>query len=359
MEILLSILLFLIGAVIIWYSAEKFVQSAVAFSILAGISTFAIGVIFSGFEPENLSAGIAGALKGLSGVAMGTVIGSAIFLITIVLGATAFLYNFKISINKKYIWLTFVSVFPLLFSMLDGIISRADGIILLALFMPTMIYIYLSSKKEIFATSHEVKELLETNFPPFIERWKIRCGKIKVKPKKCKTVKSVNGAFVKIPPFYERRNFYKKHSKWLYIFLLVASLIGMTIGAEILGKSAKNIISYFSMSNTLFGMVFVAFAVSFEEFGRTLVPAKMKHPELAVGNVFGTVINLFLLNIGIIAIIKPVIVERIILALYFPFLIVSLMFAAIFISRGKLGKTEGFVLIGLYLVFLILNFWLT
>lgn len=309
MEIISSILLFLIGAVVIWYCAEKFVQGAVGFSVLAGISIFTIGVIFSGFEPENLSAGIAGALKGLSGVTMGTVIGSAIFLVTLVLGTTAFLYPFKTQINKKYSWLTFASIFPLLFVMIDGIISRIDGIILLTLFMPTMIYVYLSSKKEMFATSHEIEEILE-----------------------------------------------KKHSKWVYIFLLAASLIGMAIGAEILGRSAKSIVDYFNISNTIFGMVFVAFAVSFEEFGRTLVPTKMKHPELAVGNIFGTVINLFLLNIGIIAVIKPIIVEKIILTLYFPFLAVSLLFALIFVSRGSLGKMEGSMLIGAYLLFLVLNF---
>ncbi len=309
MEIILSILLFLIGAFIIWYSAEKFVHGAVGVSILFGISTFTIGVIFSGFEPENFSAGIAGALKGLSGVAMGTVIGSAIFLITLVVGTTAFLYPFKTNINKKYIWLTFISIFPLLLVMADGIISRIDGIILLALFIPTMIYIYYSSKKEIFTTSHEIEEVLE-----------------------------------------------KRHSKRFYIFVLIASLIGMAIGAEILSRSAKSIVDYLNIPNTIFGMIFVAFAVSFEEFGRTLIPTKMKHPELAVGNIFGTVINLFLLNVGVIAMITPITIEKAILTLYFPFLAVSLLFVSIFASRGKLGKIEGYTLIGMYLLFLVLNF---
>ena len=47
-----------------------------------------MGIVVSGFEPENLVTGVAAAWAGLGQVALGTVIGSAIFLLTGALGLT-------------------------------------------------------------------------------------------------------------------------------------------------------------------------------------------------------------------------------------------------------------------------------
>jgi Ca2+/Na+ antiporter len=71
--------------------AEKLTESFLRISIAFGVSTFLLGYVLSGIDLENLAVGIAGAVGQMPSVALGTVIGFAIFLLTFAVGATAVL----------------------------------------------------------------------------------------------------------------------------------------------------------------------------------------------------------------------------------------------------------------------------
>jgi hypothetical protein len=58
MNIIVSIVLFVVGLGLVIYFAEKLVKGAVGTSLGFCISTFLITVIFIGFDPENLAVGL-------------------------------------------------------------------------------------------------------------------------------------------------------------------------------------------------------------------------------------------------------------------------------------------------------------
>ncbi|MEW6189634.1 MAG: hypothetical protein AB1466_05985 [Actinomycetota bacterium] len=58
--------------------------------------------------------------------------------------------------------------------------------------------------------------------------------------------------------------------RWFFPTVMIVSLIVITIGAELLGRGSRGIIQGFGISDTLFGMIFVA-AVSFEEIAREVI----------------------------------------------------------------------------------------
>jgi len=68
-------------ALVVW-GAERFTDGTVGLVGRLSLSPFFVGALASGFEPENLASGGGAAFGGLPQIALGTVIGSTIFLLT-------------------------------------------------------------------------------------------------------------------------------------------------------------------------------------------------------------------------------------------------------------------------------------
>lgn len=301
----LAILVFLAGIGLVVESTEQFVHGLMGFSLLTGISTFVLGVIFGGFDPENLGAGLVGALNGPPGMALGTVIGSATFLLTVALGVAAVLSPFSVQTPGRHILLTLLSPLPLGLMARDGLISRTDGLLLFLLFIPVIWYIVGWSQREHKALQEKNPEKLATAAP-----------------------------------------------KWFNLGLMLLTIVLITVGSGVVGRGAKGIVTGFNVSDTVFGMVFVAAAVSFEEIAREIIPAYRGQPDIAVGNVLGTVLFFVLFNVGIIAMVRPIAVEPAVMALHWPWMMGSLAVVSFFLWRKKFGRLHGLALLALYGVYL-------
>jgi len=71
-------------------------------------------------------------------------------------------------------------------------------------------------------------------------------------------------------------------------------------------------------------MTVVALGESLEETARMVVPPRRGHPEIAWGNVVGTVIVLLALNLGLIALARPLTADPLVLRLHAGCLLVLL-----------------------------------
>jgi len=310
---MIEVLLFVAGIALVVWGAERFVEGVVGSTLALGVSTFALGVIFGGFDAENLGAGMAGAVKGLPGISLGTVIGSTIFLLGLAVGLTALLVPLEAKVPRKYIWLTLLSPLPLLALMLDGDLSRGEGSILFLLSLAIIAYIVKGSRDYSFMEEdEELEEVLEEREEK--------------------------------PPYY-------------FPAILLLSLGVIVLGAELLTRGAEGIIEGLGISDTLLGMVFLAAAVSLEEVARMVMPARKGLAEISLGNVLGTVLFFVLFNIGLIAMIAPLEVHREVVTFHFPAMMVLLALTAGFMLRGRIARGEGLVLVFFYLVYLILNYF--
>ncbi len=146
MNIVISIVLFILGLVIVIYFAEKLVKGAVGTSLGFGISTFIISVIFIGFDPENLTVGAVGSFEEVAGIALGSIIGATMVAGALSFGATALIAPMKFKTAPKRILIVpLLAILLLGMLSLDGLLSRIDGIILLVGFVVSIIYlVYLS-----------------------------------------------------------------------------------------------------------------------------------------------------------------------------------------------------------------------
>lgn len=303
-----ALLLFVVGLVMVIYSAEKLAKGVVGVSIGFGISAFLVSVIFIGFDPENLFVGATGSFEGFSGIALGSILGAAMVAIALAFGITALFVELKFKKVSKGILITsFAAVFLLLLLSLDGVISRFDGIILFAGFVFSIYYIIKASKKGMdIKPAGEVKETLEKT---------------------------------------------EKPTKWKSAFIFVASLAGIIIGSEFLVKGAEPIIRFLGLTDTVFGMTILAFLVSIEELARELPAALKGRSDITFGNIVGSILAFFLFNAGIIALVRPIKVGIMTLQFYFPIVLVTISIISLFMLKKKIPRWAGAIFIALYLVF--------
>jgi cation:H+ antiporter len=285
--------------------AEKLTESFLRLSITFGVSTFLLGYILSGIDLENLAVGIAGAVGQMPSVALGTVIGSAIFLLTFAVGATAVLAPLRTDTPRRLLVLTFLSPVPLALLALDGTLSRLDGAILFAVAIILIAYVVHTAR------THPL-----------------------MKPNERKVGKAL-----------------RPRPAWWAPVLLIGATAAIVIGAEIFQWSVKELLSILGWKVTWFGMIIVAAAVSFEEVPRMLAPARQGHSEISVGNILGTVLFFVLFNAGLIAMIHPLAVEPSVLRFYWPAMMLALALITVFLWRGRIARLEGGVLLALYCVY--------
>jgi cation:H+ antiporter len=225
MSIPFAAVLFVIGLALVIYFAEKLVAGVVGTAAGFGLSTFWISVVFIGFDPENLAVGITGSYEQVAGIALGSVVGAAMVAVALALGVTALIVPLTFARAPRRILLVPVVAVALAWAlMIDGLLSRLDGGILLLGYAAAIAYLLHLNRRGIdIQAGGEVAETL---------------GKV------------------------------GERSRWKALGLMVLSLGGIVAGSEILVKASSQLISRFGWSDTLFGMTVLALLISVEELAR-------------------------------------------------------------------------------------------
>ena len=135
--------------------------------------------------------------------------------------------------------------------------------------------------------------------------------------------------------------------------LLVLSLAGLVVGSELLVAGSERLLARWGLSETVYGMTFLALAVSMEELARELPAARSGRPEITVGNVAGSILAFFLCNAGLIALIRPVTVHPPVLPFYLPVCLLTVAFAMGCVATLRVPRWAGGVLVDAYLVFFV------
>ena len=126
----------------------------------------------------------------------------------------------------------------------------------------------------------------------------------------------------------------------LNLILIVIGFIFLTIGADLLVKSATSIAKKFGLSEMLIGLTIVAIGTSLPEIFITITSAIDGHFDLIIGNAIGSCICNFLLVIGITSLIKPVKFDKRIISRHLPIGMVSMILLLILGNTNKLGETH-------------------
>ena len=149
----LNLLLLFGGFGALYFGAEWLVRGAARIASAMGTSPVVIGltVVSLGTSAPELVVGITASLTGESGLLVGNVLGSNLANLGLILGATALIRPLGVAervINRDVPIMIVVTifVFPLV---LDGDISRGDGLILLTLLVIYVAFTFLTADEQI------------------------------------------------------------------------------------------------------------------------------------------------------------------------------------------------------------------
>jgi cation:H+ antiporter len=284
------------GIAVAVLAADVLVDGLLGVARALGIAPFALTVALSGFETENLAAGIAANAKGLPEAAAGTFLGGVTFLALGVAGLGGVIAPMRISLSRRLAIWTAAAPLPLLAFAVDGHLSRVEGALLVAWFAVALVGLARSGP-DLLADEDEER--------------------------------------VRRP--------------WVRLLVGLGALTG---AGWLLGEGLRTTVRDLGVSAALLGNTALAASVEAEEVARVAVPARRGRPELGLGTIVGSVIHFAALNAGIIALIKPLELGRDTTHFYLPAAAVSpTIFAVLLLSRRQLGRVEGAALIVLYVAY--------
>lgn len=306
--------LLIVGFALLIKGADFFVDGSSNIAKLLKVPPILIGltIVALGTSSPEATVSIIAALEDSADVAVGNVVGSNIFNITLVVGIAAFLYPLKVESEtiRKEIPFTLLASTALLILMSDialqgfssNMISRSDGFIFLlflSIFMYYVIEIGLRSRKN---TANE----------PVPEN--IHWGK--------------------------------------NIFITILGLAAIIFGGDLVVDNGTKIAYSLGMSETLVGLTIIAIGTSLPELVTSISAALKKESEIALGNIVGSNIFNILFVLGVSSAISPLAVSDKVLT-DVVFMIVLTVVLLIFSRTGyKVGKREGLILAAVYLTYL-------
>ena len=294
MSLVIGIGAFAGGLWLLVESVEGLVKHLRAWALAAGLSGVLVGALVLSFDVESTAAGVAATLDDLPGTALGSSIGASIFLITAGLGVAALIAPFHVQPPGALLFAAGAATVLSIALASDGRLTRLDGAILLGSFLPLVAVVFLRRPRA---------------DPPADER----------APRPRHLIPKV-----------------------------LTGLVGLVVGAELLVFGTQRVVSQLELSETVFGLLVVAAAVSFEEVILEALPAFRGFPELSVGNALGTLVFLLTGSLGVIVLARPISVPASVTAYHLPALALTALLAGALLARGRLRRIEGTVLLAAY-----------
>jgi cation:H+ antiporter len=341
-----SILIFIAGAALLIYSAEKLIVYLVGAASGLHVSVFLLAIIFTGIEFDDLALGIALNLEDMSGVALGTVFGTAISMTGIVLALAAIISPTRVNIPRDYIVLFAVSPLVMIPFVLTGPLNAVHGVVLLLLFVLFIAYV---ASRELRRSTPVFRnaEILE------------KVGAGGAGPMSAAGTDEPVRSLADKPPFDVTMPFDKSRRLpgWAGIGLAVLALVGLVAGAYATSLGTEGILEEYGIEGALFGATIATLVLTLEDIVLTVTPTRRGAPEIGVGNVLGSVVFGVTGKLGIILLAGgSIVVDDEVLSWHLPVLIVLTALAAFFIWSGRLRRWQGFLLLALYVAYWVVSY---
>ena len=309
-----SILSLLIGFGLLIWSADTFTDNGAKVARIFNISPLIIGLLIFGFgtsAPEMLVSGLA-AYDGHPELSIGNAFGSNIFNIGLVLATTAIIYPITVEkavLKKEWVFL-FVTSLIAGFLLMDGFLSFMDGLILLALLLLFLIYVFSESKK---------------------------------------------GNSIEIEPYEESTDNQEKGKTWL---LLLISLIILVSSAKLVVWGGTNLALAFGVSDLIIGLTVVALGTSLPELAVAISSALKRQHQMIIGNIIGS--NLFN-TLGVLAIpglIHPFQIPAEVMSRDYIYMITLTLLILILSIKLKINRYGGLILLAILASYLYRLVWI-
>jgi len=129
----------------------------------------------------------------------------------------------------------------------------------------------------------------------------------------------------------------------------VAGVVLLISGAELLVRGASNLAARFGISKLIIGLTVVSLGTSAPEFAVSLQAGFAGQTDILLGNVVGSNIANILLVLGLIAIITPIRIEKKLIRIDVPIMIIVSFLLYLMVLDGTLARWQS-ILLGTLLI---------
>lgn len=308
-------ILLIVGFICLVKGADFFVSGSSAIAVHFNIPAFIIGltIVAFGTSLPEAAVSVTAAVRGANGIAVGNVLGSNMFNLLVVLGISAVIKACPVSraiLKFEYpLSIVAAAIIPICcLGFFDDslVLSRPDGIILLAVFLLFLV-----------KTFHNI---MKSKSEFTVE------GVTEEEPREMGLVKAA--------------------------LLSIIGIVGIIVGGDLVVDSATGIALSFGIDETLIGLTIVAMGTSLPELVTSVVAARKGETDIATGNVIGSNIFNLLFVLGLSVTINPIEVAMDSVYDSIILIIVSLIAYIPLARHKKLGRLWGIIMILMYAVYL-------
>ena len=256
MQIVFALVALVVGFVLLVKGADWFVEGSAGIANKFGIPQIVIGltIVAMGTSMPEAAVSISAALRGSAEITIGNVVGSNIMNILVILGLTAVVCQIavqKTTIHYEIPMVIGVTILLAVMGLQNNIISRAEGVILLACMVVYMLYLLRLAKRGVVENE-------------------------------------------------EMDAYAKQVSFGRLILLVVVGVAAIIFGSHVAVEAASAI-------ERFIGLTIVAFGTSLPELVTSVAAARRGNSDIAVGNIVGSNLFNIMFVVGITAVIVPVV----------------------------------------------------
>ncbi len=310
------VIVFAGGLAVLVFGAEVLLRGATRLATLLGLSPIVIGltIVSIGTSAPELAVGITAAAENKGSLAVGNIAGTNILNILFILGLSAAIRPLSIHLQSVRVEVPVMigSALALIVMSLDGVLSRAEGALLvLAAVIYTVVLVRSGSRDS-----------------------------VEPQPESGAAVGARAG----------------RGRTFLWQMLLLIAGVGLTVlGANWLVDGAVDIARSFNVSDAFIGLTIVAIGTSAPELVTTIVSTVRNERDVAVGNLIGSSIYNILAILGLTMVISPQPIEVTNDVLWIDLPLAAMVAVAclpVLRSGAVVSRREGLAFMAVYLAYL-------
>lgn len=320
MVLFLNFLILAIGFFALVKGADWFVDSAAGIAGKLGVPQLIIGltIVAMGTSAPETAVSLTASLKNSADLAVGNVLGSNIINILLLLGITSIICPLLVRKSTLKFEMPFVILISVILMAIgiefsfsngsaisDGALTRIDGVILIALFLMYLAYLFYMAKHGL-ADDEEI---------------------------------SID-----------------KSKSYLHLVIVLLYGLGMVIGGSNLTiRGASKIAEFWGVPERIIGLTVVAFGTSLPELVTCIVAALKKNADIAIGNIVGSNIFNILFVLGISSLVTKIPYQ----ASFMMDSIIAILSAAVLLAcvafnkKHVLARFSGILMLVLYAVYFV------
>ncbi|HSW39473.1 MAG TPA: calcium/sodium antiporter [Acidobacteriota bacterium] len=294
----------ILGIICAGIGGDLLVRGAVGLAFWARVSPGIIGVTVVAFATSSpeLSVAVNAGLAGQPQIALGDSLGSNVVNVALILAIALVISGIQCPRdNVKRDFPVAMSV-PVIIGvlMLDGMLSRLDGFLMLSMFLAWLAAAVIEARKQRGSASGEISG---------------------------------------------------KHRGWLAVLFCIVGLGFLIAAGNLFVSGAQGIAIALGINVFVIGATIVALGTSTPELATTVIAKLRRHDDISLGNVLGSNIFNGLFIVAVAAILSPITISwrEVTVALGFGILVLVCTYPT---RGGFIGRWRGFLLLGLYAVYL-------